>query len=86
MVVPLKLVPSCDIQNVAHDGRLLRLAGSVVRKEGRSVPYSQEVVNVLCKGCVRLVRMLTFGWSVKKLLAKNDKGQRSDLVSDDAHE
>jgi hypothetical protein len=40
-------------------------AGSVVRKEGRSVPYSQEVVNVLCKGRVRLVRILTFGWSGK---------------------
>jgi hypothetical protein len=40
MVVPLKLVPRCDIQNVARDDRPLRLEGSVVRKKGRSVPYS----------------------------------------------
>jgi hypothetical protein len=66
MVVPLTLVSRCDVRNAARDGRPLRLAGSVVRKESRSVPYSQEeVVNVLCKDCVRLVRMLTFGWSVK---------------------
>jgi hypothetical protein len=65
MVIPLTLVSRCDVRKVARDGRPLRLAGSVVRKESRSVPYSQEVVNVLCKDRVSLVKLLTFGWSVK---------------------
>ena len=73
-VLRLKLVLRCDVRNVARDCRPLRLSDSVVCKEGRSVPYLREAVNALCKGRVRLVRMWTFGWSVKKLLA-NDKRQ-----------
>ena len=65
MVFLLELIPRCDIQNVARDGRPLRLAGSVVRNEGRSMPYSQKIVNVLCKGRESLVRVLTFGWPTR---------------------
>ena len=50
---------------------------SIVREEGRSVPYRWEVANVLGRGCVGLSH--AFGvWICEKRLAINNKGQQPD--------